>query len=112
MGIDVTKLTDESKAVDASTIADGTTPWKHRIVEFMANRKEPAASVEEILKATDPKYNGENLSKRRHCLTSQLTYLRQDEGIVTKTLDDEKIVLLGVKREDKVIPFKNAIKYL
>lgn len=112
MGIDVTKLVDEKAAVEASTIVDGTTPWKHRIVEFMAHREDAPASVEEILKATDPKFNGENLSKRRHCLASQLTYLRQDEGIVTKTLDDEKIVLLGVKRGDKVVPFKNAVKYL
>ena len=110
--MNVDKLIDPKAAVDAKSVVDGTTPWKHRIVEYCANKPDGAATVEEILKNTDPKFNGENLAKRRHCLASQLTYLRQDEGIVTKTLDDEKIVLLGVKREDKVIPFKNAVKYL
>ena len=106
------KLLNEKEAVDRNSINDGTTPWKHRIIEFCASQEDGAVSKEALLKATDHKYDGTNLSKRSHCLASQLTYLRKDDGIVTKSLDNDRIVILGIEREDKVIPFKNAIKYL
>lgn len=106
------KHLDEKAAVDASTIADSSTPWKDRIIEWMTNQPDAAQSFRDVLKHTDPKYTGENYVKRKHCLDSQLTYMRQDYDIRTKNVDDDKIVLLGIQRGDKLIPFKNAKKYL
>lgn len=108
--MDFTKQLDESKAVDASTVTSSTTPWKERIVEFLIENQ--ASTAEEILTKTDAKYDGNNFTKRKHCLDSQLTYIRQDFNILTKTVDENKIVLLGVVKDKKLIPFKTAEKYL
>ncbi len=112
MSLDFTKHLSEKDAVDAKAVADSSTPWKDRIIQWMTSQQEAAQSVEQILKATDPKYTGDNLSKRKHCLDSQLTYMRQDYSIRTKSVDEDKIVLLGVQKGEKLIPFKNAVKYL
>lgn len=112
MALNFEKQLDSSKAVDAKSVADSSTPWKDRIIEWMSSQPEAAQSVEAILKATDPKFTGDNLGKRKHCLDSQLTYMRQDYNIRTKSIDEDKIVLLGVQKGEKLIPFKNAVKYL
>ena len=103
---------DPKKAVEVSTIADGTTPWKERIITYMISTENAAHSPVEILENTDPKYNKENYDARKHCLDSQLTYIRQDFNIRTKTLDDSRVILLGVVRDDKLVPFKNAVDHL
>jgi len=109
--MDFTKHLDETKTVDAKTVVDSSTPWKDRIVQFMINSKEAALTDKEILEATDPNYNTENFENRKHCLDSQFTYIRKDFNIRTKKVDN-KTVLLGIQREDKLTPFKNAVKYL
>ena len=103
---------DPKQAIEMKNVADSTTPWKDRIIAWMSTQPEAAQPIEAILKATDPKFTGENLVKRRHCLDSQLTYMRQDYDIRTKFVDNDKLVLLGVQKGEKLIPFRNAIKYL
>jgi hypothetical protein len=111
------KALDESKAIEASQIPDASTPWKERIVEFMTSSPQAAHTPHEILEATDPKYDPKSTDKskhfpaRKHCLDSQLTYITQDYDI-RRTWDGDKVVLLGVVRNEKLIPFKNAVKYL
>ena len=112
MGLNFEKQLDPKSAVAATSVADSATPWKDRIIQWMTSQEEAAQSVRAILEATDPKFTGDNLGKRKHCLDSQLTYMRQDYNIRTKSVDDDKIVLLGVQKDDKVIPFRNAVKYL
>ena len=102
---------DESAAINANSITSSTEPWKERIVNFLIQREDPLATYEEILQATDPKYNETNYESRKHSLDSQFTYIRKDLNIVTKRVDD-RIAVLGVIKEDKVIPFKNAIELL
>ena len=112
------KQLDKSKAVDASTITDSSTPWKERIVNWMIEQDEAAHTPAEILEATDEKYDPKSPEKkfhfpaRKHCLDSQMTYIRQDYDIKTKQLEGDKIVLLGMVRDGKLVPFKNAVKYL
>ena len=112
------KQLDPNKAVDASTITDSSTPWKERIVDWMISQPEAAHTPVEILEATDDKFDPKASDKkfhypaRKHCLDSQMTYIRQDYDIKTKQLDGDKIVLLGMVRDGKLVPFKNAVKYV
>ena len=105
-------MLDPKAAVDVDSIADGSTPWKERIIAYMISTPEAAHSPTEILTNTDPKYNEENYDARKHCLDSQLHYIRRDFNIRTKTLDDSKVVLLGIVRDKKLVPFKNAVSHL
>lgn len=104
-------LLDESKTIDASTITNSSTPWKDRIIEYMTSQPDAACTDAQILEATDDKLSDTNFTKRKHCLDSQFTYLRQDYHIHTKKVDN-KTVLLGIEKNNKVVPFKNAVKYL
>ena len=107
-------LIDESKAVKADSIANSSTPWKDRIIQYMTNlpADEAAQTHKQILEQTDDKYDETNYSKRKHCLASQFTYMRQDYNIRTLTVNEDKIVLVGIERDDKLIPFKNAVKFV
>ena len=110
---------DESAAVDSNTVEDSSVPWKQRIVEWMTAQPEPVHTVKQILEATDAVYDPKNKDEshfrsRKHCLDSQMTYIRQDYGIRTKTFGDQGIALLGIdnKETKKLIPFKNAVSLL
>lgn len=50
MALNFEKHLDSSKAVDAKSVADSSTPWKDRIIEWMTNQPDAAQSVEAILK--------------------------------------------------------------
>lgn len=99
-------LLDESRAIDANSISTSST-WKERIVTFMTSADEAEHSIVEILEATDPIFDGKNLSKRKKCLESQLTYIRQDLDIHIKRVNDQ-VTLVGLIRDKKLIPFSNV----
>lgn len=101
------KMLSETE-IDATSIKSSSEPWKERIVSYLIDREDPLATYEEILEATDDKYNGDNFNKRKHCLDSQFTYIRQDLNILTKKVDD-KIAVLGIVKEDKLRVFTNAV---
>lgn len=110
---------DEKNAVDISTIPDNNVPWKQRIVEWMTSQPEAVHTAQEILKATDGQYDPKVVDRshfngRKHCLDSQLTYIRQDYGIRTRSFGEKGVALLGVENKEtkKLIPFKNAVSLL
>lgn len=112
-------LVDDKAAVDLDTVADSTIPWKQRIVEWMTKQEEPIHTAREILEATDQSFNPKASDKghyigRKHCLDSQLTYIRQDYGIRTRSFGDQGVALLGIENREtkKLIPFKNAVSLL
>ena len=67
------------------TTGKGGTPWRVRIIEFLASQKGYTATIEAVLQATDDKYSADMsvaaYRKRKHCLDSQKTYAWQDEGV-------------------------------
>lgn len=74
-----TEMFDETKSVPASEKRKeaGAGLWAERIVEFLLSRE--TATVREILENTDPKFDGKNFGRRKHCLKSQFTKkIRQD----------------------------------
>ena len=108
---------NEEAAVDKSTVVDNSKPWKERIVEWMVDQDDAKQKFTAILEATDDKYDPDSDNKkfryenRKHCLDSQLTYIRQDYDIRTR-VDGESVILLGIERGDKLVPFTNAVEYL
>jgi len=103
------KFVDETvEAIDANTVAS-TTAWKDRIVEFLMDNQ--GASTRDILEATDPNFTGDNFTKRKHCLDSQITYARQDYNLVIQKQDD-KYLLRGVIKDKKLHTFLSASEYL
>lgn len=103
-------MLDPKASVDIKTISS-TKSWKQRIVELMTSSDKSLFTYKEILEHTDPNFTGDNYTSRKHCLDSQMTYIRQDYKIVTKKIDD-KVCLLGVIKGDKLIPFKNAKQHV
>lgn len=101
-----TNLIDE-KAEPINAAAVNQTPWKNRIIDYLLTKKNHTATIKEVLKATDDKYNEENYSKRKHCLDSQKTYMKQDLNVIAAYQDDT-IKLVGVYNPKKNIiqPFK------
>lgn len=103
---------DETKSVDAKLVRLSTTSWKQSIVEHMIAQDEPMQSIESVLKATDPKYNTDNYRQRKKCFESQMTYIRQDLNIHILRDADDNVALVGILKDNKLIPFKNAVSLI
>ena len=82
--------------------------WKERIVQYLLDVPEHAATKKELLEKTDPSYDESNLDKRLHCLESQLFYAKRDlKAALIK--EDDKVVLKGVYANDdrtEIYPLK------
>ena len=98
------EMVDMKKEV---AVADTSVSFKDRIVKYLLDQKGFAAPVEQLLKDIDPKYDGSNFSKRKHCLDSQKTYMKQDLNVYASYVDEGKTMQLdGLKIDGVVRPFK------
>jgi len=87
---DLTKMVDEKKTVAAKS----NSSWKDRILEYLLEQPDKTATVIDVLKATDDKFvEGQNLTKREHCLASQRTYMKD------MFADDKKVPYFGIAAE-------------
>lgn len=103
---DYTKLVDTSKEIKANTSSKS---WKHIIIEYLLTQPNHTAPIKEVLTNTDPKYTVDNYSKRKHCLDSQKTYMKQDLNVIAE-YNDTNMRLIGVldPKKDVIHPFKSS----
>lgn len=102
---------DATQTLDAAKFATSSTPWKERIATYLIENQNKTSK--EILKATDPKFDGTNYSSRKHCLDSQITYMRQDYNMVVRH-ENDKYILLGIidPKTNKMTPFTSALPFI
>ncbi len=100
------KLNLDTEAEATRTAGKGGTPWRIRIIEFLASKDGYTASIVEVLEATDDKYSADldasQVRKRKHCLDSQKTYAWQDEG-VDITYEGDNMRINAAKDEDGIL---------
>lgn len=100
---DLSKLVDTTKEV---TAVSGI-PWKERIVDYLLTKPGYRAPIKQVLADTDEKHDPNNYSKRKHCLDSQKTYMKQDLNVIAEW-QGEDMVLVGLydPKKDVINPFK------
>lgn len=112
--MDLSKIVDDKQVIEVT--ATGRT-WKDEIVDFLFAQDGYEAPVKLVLEKTDPKHAPESFRKRKHCLDSQKTYMKdmylgnksvQFDGIAASYTDNGKSMkLVGVYNKDgNIHPFK------
>ena len=107
-------MLDNENAVDAKSVKTSTVSWKQLIIEHMINQPEAMQSIKSVLRATDSKFKDDesNYRERKKCFESQMTYIRQDVGIHILRDADDNVALVGLLKDGKCSPFKNAASLL